>query len=114
MYDPSMEQYETPVNPPRARLKFYGLLTGVVLISLMAMLAVAKVFVAPGMCEDSLNNEIDAILASSAPMENWKPSKSMWSCRVLSENERREIGARVMVLRGPEIMSKAFDQAFRN
>jgi hypothetical protein len=95
------------------RVQLVALVIGTVLISAAGAVGVARTWVAPDICESQLNAEVDAMLASPMPMEDWQADSSgLWGCGFLTENKRREVGSRVMQIRGPEIMAKAFDQAF--
>ncbi len=88
-----------------------GLLAGLVVVGGIA--AGAQQVAAPRACKAQLNGQVDRMLVSDAPIEDWKPSPSaLWTCLLLTKDQRELIALDVMTERGPEVFLKAMRQAF--
>jgi hypothetical protein len=113
--------------PPAApkRQARWPLIAGVIAIGVLVLGAIAWAVAAPDReaCKSALGREIDAMLASNQPIENWEDdpklqarikAKVTWACRFQSESDLESIAGEIIMARLPQILARSFDEAFGN
>jgi hypothetical protein len=72
-------------------------------------------------CKSALGREIDAMLASNEPIENWEDDPKLqahskarvtWPCRFQSESDLESIAGEIIMARLPQILGRSLGEAF--
>ena len=113
-----------PAAPQRAMTPEKGPLRWIVAAVVAAVLVLgfaAFLVVKPDReaCKAAIGAEVDTMLANDKPIEQWEEpnadelrARVSWPCRFQSDAQLEAIGREVFSERFPEIMTRAFTEAF--
>jgi hypothetical protein len=116
------ESLSAPTAPPKRQAR-WPLIAGIIAIGLIVLGTVAWVVAGPDReaCKSALGKEIDAIMASDQPIDNWRDDPKLqtrlkarvtWPCRFQSESDLESIAGEIIMARLPQIFARSLDEAF--